>query len=74
MLTNSYNPFSLKGKNVLITGASSGIGRATAIECSRLGASVTITARHEGRLLETLSLMENPDQHRLVSGVVGRDL
>ena len=66
MLTPSYNPFSLKGKNVFVTGASSGIGRAIAIECSRLGASVTITARNEGRLLETLSLMENPDQHRLV--------
>ena len=66
MLMSSYNPFSLTGKNVLVTGASSGIGRATAIECSRLGASVTITARHEGRLVETMSLLEKPDQHRLV--------
>lgn len=53
-----YNPFSLSGKNVLITGASSGIGRATAIECSKLGASVILTARNEQRLQETLSELD----------------
>lgn len=53
-----YNPYSLHGKTILVTGASSGIGRATAIECSRMGARVQITARNEGRLQETLSLME----------------
>ena len=50
----TYNPFSLEGKNILITGASSGIGRATAIECSKLGANVIITARNEERLKQTL--------------------
>ena len=50
-----YNPYSLSGKTVLITGASSGIGRATAIECSRLGASVILTARNEQRLQEAMS-------------------
>ena len=53
-----YNPFTLKGKTILITGASSGIGRATAIECSKLGATCIITARNEERLNETLSQME----------------
>ena len=53
-----YNPFSLKGKVILITGASSGIGRATAIECSKMGAQVVITARNIERLKETLSLLE----------------
>ena len=33
----SYNPYSLEGKTILVTGASSGIGKATAIECSKLG-------------------------------------
>lgn len=42
-----YNPYSLEGKTVLVTGASSGIGRATAVECSRMGANVMITARSE---------------------------
>lgn len=50
----SYNPYSLEGKTVLVTGASSGIGRTTAIECSKMGASVIITARNEERLKATL--------------------
>lgn len=61
-----YNPFSLEGKTILVTGASSGIGRATAIECSRMGAKVIITARNKERLQETLSVMEG-DGHRLVA-------
>lgn len=55
----TYNPFSLEEKTVLVTGASSGIGRATAIECSKMGATVIITARHEGRLKETLDSLDN---------------
>lgn len=49
----TYNPFSLKGKTILVTGASSGIGRATAIECSKLGAIVIITGRNSERLQQT---------------------
>ena len=45
-----YNPYSLENKKILVTGASSGIGKATAIECSKLGASLVITARNEERL------------------------
>lgn len=47
-----YNPFSLKGKNILVTGASSGIGRAIALECSKMGARMFITGRNSERLLE----------------------
>lgn len=62
----NYNPYSLKGKTVLITGASSGIGRATAIECSKLGASLVITARNEHRLQETLNELDTSDgQHHM---------
>lgn len=53
----TYNPFSLEGKTILVTGASSGIGQSTAIECSKLGAKVIITARNEERLNETLRAM-----------------
>ena len=60
-----YNPFSLINKTVLVTGASSGIGRATAIECSKMGAKVIITARNEGKLKETLSLLEG-DGHQMI--------
>ena len=41
-----YNPFTLEGKTILVTGASSGIGRTTAIECSKMGANVIITGRN----------------------------
>ena len=53
-----YNPFTLQGKIVLVTGASSGIGKATAIECSRLGAKVVVSGRNEERLQQTLSELE----------------
>lgn len=52
-----YNPFSLRGKIILVTGASSGIGRSIAIECSRMGAKVYATARNEERLSQTLLQM-----------------
>jgi len=58
----SYNPFSLEGKTVLVTGASSGIGQATAIECSKMGAKVIITGRNQQRLQETFDAL-NGDGH-----------
>lgn len=45
-----YNPYSLENKTILVTGASSGIGRATALECAKLGSTVVVTARNEERL------------------------
>ena len=51
-MTN-FNPFSLEGKTILVTGASSGIGKSIAVECHKLGANVLLTARNEQRLQET---------------------
>ena len=53
-----FNPFSLEGKTVLVTGASSGIGRGIAVTCSKMGAKVVINGRNVSRLQETLSQME----------------
>lgn len=55
------NPFSLEGKTIIITGASSGIGRQTAISCSRAGAKVVLMGRDESRLQETLAAMDSTD-------------
>lgn len=60
-----YNPFSLEGKVILVTGASSGIGRAVAVECSKSGAIVYLTARNNERLQETLSQMSG-DNHKII--------
>ena len=54
----SYNPYSLNGKTILITGASSGIGQATAIECAKFGAHVVITGRNAERLQQTFDKLE----------------
>lgn len=53
------NPFSLKDRTILVTGASSGIGRATAIECSRLGAHMILTGRDNARLQQASEELED---------------
>jgi NAD(P)-dependent dehydrogenase (short-subunit alcohol dehydrogenase family) len=54
---------SLKDKNILITGASSGIGKATAILFSELGANVIITARNQEKLDETYKALNSSIHH-----------
>lgn len=63
----TYNPFSLEGKTILVTGGSSGIGRAIAIECSKSGASMIITGRNPGRLSETLESLVGKDHKQIVA-------
>lgn len=58
-MVEMFNPFSLRGKNVLVTGASAGIGKAIAISCAKMGATVYITARNKERLNATLAEMFN---------------
>lgn len=50
-----YNPFNLSEKNILITGASSGIGRQCAIQCSRMGANLILIGRNKDNLNETFN-------------------
>lgn len=68
-----YNPFTLEGKTVIVTGASSGIGKATAIECSKMGAKLIITGRNEERLNETFSLLEGEGHMQIVADLVLQD-
>ena len=60
------NPFSLEGKNIIVTGASSGIGRKCAMDCAAMGARVILIGRNEQRLQETMLQMAN-DNHVLLS-------
>lgn len=69
----NYNPFSLEGKTVLITGASSGIGRATAIECSKIGATLIITGRNAERLQETFEALEGDGHQQIVADLAEQD-
>ena len=62
----AYNPFSLAGKTILVTGASSGIGQGAAVACSRMGARLVVNGRNEERLAETLSRMEG-EGHRAIA-------
>jgi NAD(P)-dependent dehydrogenase (short-subunit alcohol dehydrogenase family) len=67
------NPFSLEGNTVLVTGASSGIGKAIAILCSRMGAKVFIVARREEKLQETIVQMAGEDHHYIVSDLTKQE-
>jgi len=66
-MTSYYNPYSLDGKTILITGASSGIGKATAIECSKLGAKVVITGRNVDQLNKTFESLEGEGHLKFVA-------
>lgn len=68
---SEFNPFSLKGKRILVTGASSGIGRAIAIYCSKMGAEV----HGVGRNMEKLdALWEEMKQNHVTCGIMKADL
>ena len=68
-----YNPFTLENKTILVTGASSGIGKATAIECSRLGAKVVVTGRNEERLNQTLAELDGECHQAFVTDLSSED-
>lgn len=70
---NNFNPFSLEGKTILVTGASSGIGRGIAITCSKMGAKVIINGRNTMKLQETSELMENDSSIILATDLTDAD-
>jgi len=62
-----YNPFSLEGKSILITGAAGGIGRAMAIECAKMGARLFLTDVVKEGLDATISLLEGEGHKSIVA-------
>lgn len=63
----SLKDFSLSGKTILVTGASSGIGNVAAIQASEHGARVVITGRNEERLNKTAERLLNQDlKHKAI--------
>lgn len=62
----TFNPFSLGGKTILVTGASSGIGRGIAITCSKMGATVILNGRNQMKLGATLAQLE-VGKHKIVA-------
>lgn len=62
-----YNPFSLEGKTILVTGASSGIGRGIAVECSKMGAKLVINGRNETKLKATFDSLEGEEHTMIVA-------
>lgn len=70
---SNYNPFSLDGKTILVTGASSGIGQATAIECSKMGAKLVITGRNAERLQQTFEQLEGGGHQQIIAELTNDD-
>lgn len=67
------NPFSLEGKIILVTGASSGIGRGVAIACSRMGATIILNGRNEIKLRDTLSHLSGNNHVILAADLTNND-
>ena len=62
----NFNPFSLEGKTILVTGASSGIGRGIAIICAKMGATVILNGRNQMKLGTTLTQLD-PGEHKFIA-------
>lgn len=72
-MSETFNPFSLAEKIILVTGASSGIGRETAIACSKMGAKVIITGRNEDRLKATFNQLEGIGHKVIVADIADEE-
>lgn len=69
----SVDPFSLNNKRILITGASSGIGKSIALECSKRGANLFVTGRNEKRLLETYHNLHSNENYMFIADLSVED-
>ena len=62
-MEKQFNPFSLDGKVVVISGAASGIARQCAINCSKMGAKLILLDLNEEGLKETMTMVDRPEEH-----------
>lgn len=67
------SPFVVEGKSILVTGAASGIGKATALLCSKMGAKVTITDLNEEQLKATFDSLEGDGHQMVVANLTDND-
>jgi len=67
------DPFSLQGKRILITGASSGIGRQIALSCAEMGAQLVISGRNEARLAETFATLQGTGHAQVIANLDKQD-
>lgn len=69
----NYNPFSLSGKVILVTGAAGGIGRAVASECAKMGAKLVLTDIVKPNLEEALKALEGEGHVCFVADMTRQD-
>lgn len=62
-MDTQFNPFSLEGKVIVISGAASGIARQCAISCSEMGAKLILLDLNEEGLKETMTMVDRPEEH-----------
>ncbi len=64
-----FNPFSLTGKTILVTGASSGIGQSIAVTISKMGANVIVNGRNKSRLQATMSILAGSGHKMVIADI-----
>ena len=61
-----YNPFTIEGKTILVTGAASGMGKATALTCAKMGAKIVAADYNADGLSNTINELEGEGHHAFV--------
>lgn len=68
-----FSPFSLKGKTILVTGASSGIGRGISEVCSKMGATMMLNGRNEERLRDVCNGLSDSETKMFVADLTSEN-
>lgn len=68
-----YNPYTLEGKTILVTGASTGIGRQVAIDCSKFGAKVVLSDLDDEKLKSVLADLEGEGHECIVCDLTSEE-